>query len=72
MAYDVAINTNFYHKLETSALFRLFVIQVASQGVGEKFSIEFKRGERQPGILSFFKPFLFNSAMEIYFQDFRF
>uniref|UniRef100_A0A1B6L6K9 PIH1 domain-containing protein 1 n=1 Tax=Graphocephala atropunctata TaxID=36148 RepID=A0A1B6L6K9_9HEMI len=35
--YDIAINTTFFHKIETNMLFRSFLLQVALEGVADKY-----------------------------------
>ncbi|KAK3909102.1 PIH1 domain-containing protein 1 [Frankliniella fusca] len=38
--YDVAINTDFFGKVESSNMFRMFLMDVVMQGIEEKFHIE--------------------------------
>lgn len=41
--YDVAVNTTFFGKVETTSIFRMFVIDVIMQGIEDKFHIELEK-----------------------------
>lgn len=43
VVYDVAVNTNFFKKLETNMIFRGFVMQVVMEGLENKYNIELKK-----------------------------
>ncbi|KAG8297953.1 PIH1 domain-containing protein 1 [Homalodisca vitripennis] len=36
--YDIAINSDFFHKIESNMLFRSFLLQVALEGVADKYN----------------------------------
>ncbi|XP_054263845.1 PIH1 domain-containing protein 1-like [Macrosteles quadrilineatus] len=40
LVYDIAINTTFFHKVETNQLFRSFLLTVVLGGVGDKYKKE--------------------------------
>ena len=39
-AYDVAINTTFFSKVESNLLFQTFLITLAMEGLEDKYSME--------------------------------
>lgn len=41
--YDVAVNTVFFGKVETSNIFRMFILDVVMQGLEEKFNIDLEK-----------------------------
>ncbi|KAE8751938.1 hypothetical protein FOCC_FOCC001415 [Frankliniella occidentalis] len=43
--YDVAINTDFFGKVESSNIFRMFIIDVIMQGIEDKFHIEMEKDD---------------------------
>lgn len=43
VAYDVAVNTKFFKKLEESLIYRGFVMQVVLEGIENKYDIELKK-----------------------------
>lgn len=42
-AYDIAINTDFFNKIDTNLLFKKFVISVVNEGIEDKYKLQFDR-----------------------------